>query len=111
MAPGEHEEIRDSVIQWFESSELNNYQWPGNMRELEQCVRNIIIHNHYAPPAKSPTSNFSQAIEEVTLTSDELLSEYCAKAYRKYGSYEKAAEVLGLDRRTVRAKASKMKLK
>lgn len=111
IAPGDHEEIRDSVIKWFESSELNNYQWPGNMRELEQCVRNIIIHNHYMPPAKSLTSNFSKAIEEVTLTSDELLSEYCAKAYQKYGSYEKAAEVLGLDRRTVRAKASKMKLK
>jgi hypothetical protein len=79
------------------------------MRELEQCVRNIIIHNHYTPPSKTTTSHFSKAIEEVTLTSEELLSEYCAKAYRKYGSYEKAAEVLGLDRRTVRAKANKTK--
>lgn len=109
IAPSDHEEIRDSVIEWFESSKLKNYQWPGNMRELEQCVRNIIIHNHYSPPSTGITSNFSKAVEEVTLTSDELLSEYCAKAYRKYGSYEKAAEVLGLDRRTVRAKASKIK--
>ncbi len=109
IAPGDHEEIRDSVIKWFESSDLENYQWPGNMRELEQCVRNIIIHNQYTPPSKTTQSNFSRAIDEVTMTSDELLSEYCAKAYRKYGSYEKAAEVLGLDRRTVRAKASKKK--
>ena len=109
IAPSDHEEIRESVEKWFESSELHNYQWPGNMRELEQCVRNIIIHNHYTPPSKTTTSHFSKAIEEVTLTSEELLSEYCAKAYRKYGSYEKAAEVLGLDRRTVRAKASKTK--
>ena len=109
IAPGDHEEIRDSVIKWFESSDLENYQWPGNMRELEQCVRNIIIHNQYTPPSKTTQSNFSRAIDEVTMTSDELLSEYCAKAYRKYGSYEKAAEVLGLDRRTVRAKASKRK--
>jgi transcriptional regulator with AAA-type ATPase domain len=113
IAPGDHEQIRESVEKWFESSELADYRWPGNMRELEQCVRNIMIHNHYAPPSKTilgASSEISKAMEEVTLTSEELLSEYCAKAYRKYGSYEKAAEVLGLDRRTVRAKANRIKV-
>jgi hypothetical protein len=72
-----------------------------------------MIHNHYAPPSKTilgASSEISKAMEEVTLTSEELLSEYCEKAYRKYGSYEKAAEVLGLDRRTVRAKANRSKV-
>ncbi len=42
------------------------------------------------------------------MTAEELMGHYCQMAYAKFGSYEKAAEVLGLDRRTVRAKSSQV---
>ena len=38
------------------------------------------------------------------LTVDELIGRYCEIAYKKTQSYEKAAELLNLDRRTVKAK-------
>jgi hypothetical protein len=41
------------------------------------------------------------------LTADELLRRYCQHAYRQTGSFERAARLLQLDRRTVRAKVDR----
>jgi hypothetical protein len=38
------------------------------------------------------------------LSADDLLRRYCTLVYFQVGSYEGAAERLGLDRRTVKAK-------
>jgi hypothetical protein len=38
------------------------------------------------------------------LTAEQLLCRYCAMVYRRTGSYEETARLLGLDRRTVKAK-------
>jgi hypothetical protein len=46
---------------------------------------------------------FAEA-RQATLSAEELLRRYCTLAYARLGSYEAAAERLGLDRRTVRAK-------
>jgi transcriptional regulator with AAA-type ATPase domain len=87
-----------------------SYPWPGNIRELEQCVRNVLIRKHYrpstqaSPPAASARQRVLAAIEAGTLTADELLHAYCTLVYAETGSYEAAARRIGLDRRTVRAK-------
>ena len=84
------------------------HPWRGNVRELEQCVRNIVIRKDYQParskPA-APTSLFADAAE-CKLTAEELLRIYCTLVYSKIGSYEQAAQRLNLDRRTVRAKVT-----
>ncbi len=108
IAPEEQDELRDLVLDWYEISDLKQYHWPGNIRELDQCVRNIMIHNNYSPTAQSSrqaADGFQKSIQDVSLTADELLAQYCAMAYRKFGTYEKAAVALGVDRRTVRAKS------
>jgi len=87
-----------------------NYAWPGNIRELEQCVRNVLIRKHYRPSTlvnaapSSARQRVLAAVETGALTADELLQAYCTLVYAETGSYEATARRIGLDRRTVRAK-------
>ncbi|MCK4966960.1 sigma-54-dependent Fis family transcriptional regulator, partial [bacterium] len=85
-----------------------NYNWPGNIRELEQCIRNVMIRNEYRPPVQKQPSdtklNFTEEIMSGSLTADELLTKYCTLVYSQTGSYQETARRLGLDRRTVKAK-------
>ena len=97
------------VQKWVEAKLPRNYPWPGNYRELEQCVRNIVIRRSYEPmadPARDPTSaaTLFQRIENGALAADELVSHYAAMVYLKVGSYEETARRLRLDRRTAKSK-------
>ncbi len=109
IAPDARDGLKADVLNWFESSAMGSYDWPGNMRELEQCVRNIMIHNDYTPPQKSNcglSDSFANQLNSCSLPAEQVLSRYCAMAYQKYGSYEKAGAVLKMDRRTLKAKSS-----
>jgi DNA-binding NtrC family response regulator len=99
------------VEAWIESRLGPGYPWPGNMRELEQCVRNILIRGEYRPPplrkrdgADDPYRELVEQVASGALSADELLSRYCTIVYLQTGSYEQAARRLGLDRRTVKAR-------
>ncbi len=83
------------------------YRWPGNYRELEQCVRNVIIRRSYRPLETASASSEDELVRrfrEGEFTADALLARYAAQVYRLTGSYEEAARRMGLDRRTVKAK-------
>ncbi|MDA1166105.1 MAG: sigma 54-interacting transcriptional regulator [Planctomycetota bacterium] len=117
VAAGEQESLTREVIHWLRHKLPENYHWPGNIRELEQCVRNILIHGSYEPAqsrssssagGQSPEVNrLAALLQSLSLTADELLSEYCRIAYQQTKSFEKAARLLQLDRRTVRAKVDR----
>jgi transcriptional regulator with AAA-type ATPase domain len=103
----EAESCLDQVEDWITSNLPRDYDWPGNYRELEQCVRNIVIRRSYTPLAAAAARggvSFMDRIMTGTLTADEVLAFYSALVYRQAGSYEEAARRLGLDRRTVKAK-------
>ena len=109
IAPDARDDLKADVMKWFESADMGAYDWPGNMRELEQCVRNIMIHNDYVPAkptADVASDSFISQLNECSLPAEQVLSKYCAMAYQKYGSYEKAGAILQMDRRTLRAKSS-----
>lgn len=85
-----------------------DYPWPGNFRELEQCVRNILVHGEYAPQplgkpdAASPASELALEIQLGRLTANDLMSRYVSLLYEKTPNYEELGRRLGLDRRTVK---------
>lgn len=95
-------------VKWIEKNLGPDYKWPGNIRELEQCIRNVMIRNEYHPPVQEESSDtkstFTEEILAGSLTADELLTKYCTLVYSQTGSYQETARRLGLDRRTVKAK-------
>jgi transcriptional regulator with AAA-type ATPase domain len=103
----EAEALTDEVEAWVVQHLGRDYPWPGNIRELEQCVRNVLIRKEYHPPQARvlpPHEEFVQALASGTLTADELLRRYCTVVYTQTGSYEETARRLQLDRRTVKSK-------
>ena len=83
-----------------------DYPWSGNVRELEQAVRRVLLTGAYqgerrAPPAV-PDDVFVAAVSAGRLDMERLAAGYCALLYRRHGTYVEVARRTGLDRRTVR---------
>ncbi|MBI2688506.1 MAG: sigma-54-dependent Fis family transcriptional regulator [Acidobacteria bacterium] len=103
-AVGEEAESAYPVVRdWIGSHLPNGYRWPGNYRELEQCVRNVLIRQSYRP-LTAPEEGFNQRFNRGELTADEVLNHYARLVYNQCGSYVETARKLGLDRRTVKAR-------
>jgi transcriptional regulator with PAS, ATPase and Fis domain len=106
----ETETLASEVETWIVQNLGRDYEWPGNIRELEQCVRNVLVRKEYHPPrlpVASPRHELSRALTDGTLTADELLRRYCTQVYAQTGSYEETARRLQLDRRTVKSKVDR----
>jgi transcriptional regulator with AAA-type ATPase domain len=106
VAGGEAESLALEAIAWVDKNLGPGYAWPGNYRELEQCVRNILIRKDYQPHRAEPRARndiFALA-RDGGLTANDLLSRYCTLVYSQTGSYEETARRLRIDRRTVKAK-------
>lgn len=121
IAPDVQLELTSEIVAWLHKHLPSGYSWPGNIRELEQCVRNLMIHGSYRFDSRSIATDSTKdspatmqyhpevarlvgQISELRLTADELISAYCRFAYGRTKSFEKAAKLLQLDRRTVRRK-------
>lgn len=103
----EAETLAREVVNWIDANLGREYRWPGNIRELEQCIRNIMIRNEYTPQSVSNTDKDKQFMAEIqsgALTAEELLNRYCSIVYSQTGSYQETGRRLGLDRRTVKAR-------
>lgn len=83
-----------------------NYAWPGNFRELEQCVRNVLLHGDYKPAELSPSARevpeWQRRFLAGDYTVDELLRAYITPLYQQNPNYEELGRRLGIDRRTVK---------
>lgn len=83
-----------------------DYAWPGNIRELEQCIRNVLVRGGYTPSTRGPARGTqAQLLEEMTagtLTVEALVSRYATLVYAQEGTYEGTARRLQIDRRTVK---------
>ncbi len=108
VAGPEGEGLAQEVEEWVEKNLGPAYSWPGNYRELEQCVRNMLIRRDYRPASASlpavPCSGLAAEIGSGSLTAEELLTRYCTLVYHRTGSYQQTAAQLAIDRRTVKAK-------
>jgi len=107
IAGEEGDTLAGEVETWIVEHLGREYPWPGNIRELEQCVRNVLVRKEYHPAPvqkKTMSEELSETFTGGTLTADELLRRYCALVYSQTGSYEETARRLQLDRRTVKSK-------
>ncbi len=104
VAGEEAETLAEQAYEWIQKNIDAGYGWPGNYRELEQCVRNILIRNEYQTSRLTRRDDWFAQARAGTMTADELLSRYCTLVYQMTGSYEETARRLDMDRRTVKAK-------
>jgi DNA-binding NtrC family response regulator len=105
------DDLAAEVVEWIEAHLGREYAWPGNFRELEQCVRNIMIRGEYRPLLASPAKGHEPPIERLleriragALSTDELLTAYTTLVYAQERNYQAAARRLGTDRRTVKCR-------
>ncbi len=56
---------------------------PCNVRELEQCARNVMIRGEYRPRRRNPAvHDLAGALEAGTLTAEALVRRYCTLCSR-----------------------------
>ena len=107
IAGSEAEGLAAEAETWIRKNLGPDYRWPGNYRELEQCVRNLVIRHQYRPVRSKPQGKRERFLHDVNLgnlTDDELLRNYCTLVFVETGSYVETARRLALDRRTVKSK-------
>jgi hypothetical protein len=110
VAGDEAETLAREAIDWIATNLPRDYAWPGNYRELEQCVKNVLIRRNYRPSetrGRNPVDQFARDARAGRLSADELLTRYVTIVYSRTHSYEETARRLGLDRRTVKARVDR----
>ncbi|MCZ6674587.1 MAG: sigma-54 factor interaction domain-containing protein, partial [Verrucomicrobia bacterium] len=65
--PMERDNLTGEVTAWIRNSMPKGYGWPGNFRELEQCVRNVMVHGEYSPQQERPVLLDSETQSSPTL--------------------------------------------
>jgi len=108
----EAEQLTSEVAEWIDRKLGRTYPWPGNFRELGQCVRNVMIRGSYHPASRycggdklEPIDKLFQQVRQVSLSADELLGRYFALAYNRcQGSYRAVGRMLGVDWRVVKTR-------
>lgn len=114
------EQLTRDTLEWIEQSPAMgwSYAWPGNFRELEQCVRSVMVRGEYHPPQyrlrlKSTQSTsadqtsldeFLQQVRAGSLTFDEVLVRYCSLMYARNGNMAQTARRLKKHRVTVQGR-------
>jgi DNA-binding NtrC family response regulator len=104
------------VVDWIEKHPQlgRNYAWPGNFRELEQCVRSYTIRKAYQPVPPAPVEDSAQqacetlarALLNRTLAYGEIERRLLRLVHAQTGSYQEAARLLGVDWRTLRRRVA-----
>jgi len=105
VAGSEGEAVAGEVLSWIQERLGIDYPWPGNIRELEQCVRNVMIRQEYHPAADQAAGQDDwqlASLREGAFTLEELCRLYCTRVYTSVGSYVQTARRLKVDRRTVK---------
>lgn len=91
---------------------LQNYHWPGNIRELENVLERAVINSsgpklHLVDELKKPYEDLS--VNQKTLASVERdhILRVLEQTKWKVSGKSSAAEILGLNRSTLRARMRK----
>ena len=105
VAGSEGEAVAGEALAWIQDKLGIDYPWPGNIRELEQCVRNVVIRREYHPSMEQAggyQNRLQAAFREGTVSLEQICRIYCTHIYSRVGSYVETARRLQIDRRTVK---------
>ncbi len=98
---------------------LMSYPWPGNVRELEHLIERVLVLEdcHTIRPEHLPTFITQRKAEFQMFSEDGLSLQQVEKRYLQYtlrrskGRRQEAADILGINRKTLAAKIKKYGLK
>ncbi|MFZ3046123.1 MAG: sigma 54-interacting transcriptional regulator [Desulfatirhabdiaceae bacterium] len=95
---------------------LQDYQWPGNVRELENVLERAVINSsgpklHLADELKKPAKHLISSPKTMESVERDHILQILQQTQWKVGGKNSAAEILGLDRSTLRARMRKLDIR
>jgi len=92
---------------------LQDYHWPGNVRELENVLERAVINSsgpklHLVDELKKPIKGGSFSQKTLEAVERDHIIRTLEQTRWKVGGKNSAAEILGLDRSTLRARMRKL---
>jgi transcriptional regulator with GAF, ATPase, and Fis domain len=94
---------------------LQKYHWPGNVRELENVLERGVINSsgpklRLADELKKPFKGLSSSQKTLEAVERDHIIRVLEHTHWKVGGKNSAAEILGLDRSTLRARMRKLNI-
>lgn len=95
---------------------LQDYHWPGNVRELENVLERAVINSsgpklRLVDELKKPFKDTDADPKTLQTVEREHIMRVLAQTQWKISGKNSAAEILGLDRSTLRARMRKLKIR
>ena len=92
---------------------LQDYHWPGNVRELENVLERAVINSsgpklRLVDELKKPFKDFSTSSKTLEAVERDYILQVLEQTKWKVSGKNSAAEILGLDRSTLRARMRKL---
>jgi len=92
---------------------LQEYHWPGNVRELENVLERAVINSsgpklHLVDELKKPSKDSTAAKKTLNEVERDYIVRVLEQTHWKVSGQNGAAQILGLDRSTLRARMRKL---